>query len=103
MLIHWAGDDPDREGLAETPTRVVRSYEELFSGYDSDPREYLQRTFDEVGGYDELVVLTNIPVVSFCERHMLPFLGRARVGYLPEQRVVNFEAGPCGSGLCPAT
>jgi GTP cyclohydrolase IA len=90
-LIQWAGDDPDREGLVETPARVVRSYEELFAGYAADPREYLQRTFDEVGGYDELVVLTNIPVVSFCEHHMLPFLGRAAVGYLPDKRVVGIS------------
>jgi len=91
VLIQWAGDDPDREGLAETPARVVRSYEELFSGYAADPREYLQRTFEEVGGYDELVVLTHIPVVSFCEHHMLPFLGRAAVGYLPDKRVVGIS------------
>jgi GTP cyclohydrolase I len=90
-LIQWAGDDPDREGLLDTPARVVRSYEELFSGYAADPREYLRRTFDEVGGYDELVVLTNIPVVSFCEHHMLPFLGLAHVGYLPERRVVGIS------------
>jgi GTP cyclohydrolase IA len=90
-LIQWAGDDPAREGLAETPARVVRAYEELFSGYGADPRAYLQRTFDEVGGYDELVVLTNIPVVSFCEHHMLPFLGLAAVGYLPDKRVVGIS------------
>src|SRR5580692_6257518 len=90
-LIQWAGDDPDREGLVETPARVVRSYEELFAGYAADPRAYLQRTFDEVGGYDELVVLTNIPVVSFCEHHMLPFLGRAHLGYLPDRRVVGIS------------
>ena len=91
VLIQWAGDDPDREGLAETPARVVRSYEELFSGYAADPREYLQRTFEEVGGYDELVVLSDIRVVSFCEHHMLPFLGRAAVGYLPDKRVVGIS------------
>jgi GTP cyclohydrolase I len=91
VLIQWAGDDPDREGLLETPARVVRSYEELFAGYAADPREYLQRTFEEVGGYDELVVLTHIPVVSFCEHHMLPFLGRAAVGYLPDKRVVGIS------------
>ena len=90
-LIQWAGDDPDREGLVETPARVARSYEELFAGYGADPREYLRRTFDEVGGYDELVVLTNIPVVSFCEHHMLPFLGRAHLGYLPDRRVVGIS------------
>jgi GTP cyclohydrolase IA len=90
-LIQWAGDDPSREGLLDTPARVVRAYEELFAGYDDDPRDYLQRTFDEVGGYDELVVLTNIPVVSFCEHHMLPFQGRAHVGYLPDRRVVGIS------------
>jgi GTP cyclohydrolase I len=90
-LIQWAGDDPGREGLADTPGRVVRAYEELFAGYDGDPRDYLQRTFEEVGGYDELVVLTNIPVVSFCEHHMLPFQGRAHVGYLPDRRVVGIS------------
>jgi GTP cyclohydrolase I len=90
-LIRWAGDDPAREGLQDTPGRVVRAYEELFAGYDGDPRDYLQRTFDEVGGYDELVVLTNIPVVSFCEHHMLPFQGRAHVGYLPDRRVVGIS------------
>jgi GTP cyclohydrolase I len=90
-LIQWAGDDPSREGLQDTPARVVRAYEELFGGYDTNPRDYLQRTFDEVGGYDELVVLTNIPVVSFCEHHMLPFQGRAHVGYLPDRRVVGIS------------
>jgi GTP cyclohydrolase I len=91
VLIEWAGDDPDREGLLDTPGRVVRAYRELFSGYASDPREYLERTFEEVGGYDELVVLTDIRVVSFCEHHMLPFLGRAHVGYLPRNRVVGIS------------
>ena len=90
-LIRWAGDNPDREGLRDTPARVVRAYEELFSGYDVNPREYLRRTFSEVGGYDELVVLSEIPVVSFCEHHMLPFIGRAWVGYLPEHRVVGIS------------
>jgi GTP cyclohydrolase I len=90
-LIQWTGDDPSREGLQDTPARVVRAYEELFAGYDANPRDYLQRTFDEVGGYDELVVLTNIPVVSFCEHHMLPFQGRAHVGYLPDRRVVGIS------------
>ena len=90
-LIEWAGDDPDREGLLETPKRVARSYRELFAGYESDPRAYLERTFDEVGGYDELVVLKDIRVVSFCEHHMLPFLGKAHVGYLPSNRVVGIS------------
>ena len=90
-LIRWAGDDPDREGLVDTPKRVAKSYKELFSGYQSDPREYLERTFDEVGGYDELVILKDIRVVSFCEHHMLPFLGKAHVGYLPSNRVVGIS------------
>lgn len=90
-LIEWAGDDPDREGLLDTPRRVVKAYRELFAGYESDPREYLQRTFDEVGGYDELVILRDIRVVSFCEHHMLPFLGKAHVGYLPRNRVVGIS------------
>jgi GTP cyclohydrolase IA len=90
-LIEWAGDDPDREGLVDTPARVVRAYKELFSGYETDPRDYLQRTFDEVGGYDELVILKDIRVVSFCEHHMLPFLGKAHVGYLPRNRVVGIS------------
>jgi GTP cyclohydrolase I len=91
VLIEWIGDDPDREGLLETPTRVVKAYRELFSGYEADPREYLARTFEEVGGYDELVVLHDIRVVSFCEHHMLPFLGKAHVGYLPSHRVVGIS------------
>ena len=90
-LIQWAGDDPDREGLQETPSRVARSYRELFSGYDTNPRDYLERTFEEVGGYDELVVLRDIRVVSFCEHHMLPVIGRAHVGYLPTDRVVGIS------------
>jgi GTP cyclohydrolase I len=90
-LIAWAGDDPDREGLTETPGRVARSYRELFAGYGADPRAYLERTFEEVGGYDELVVLRDIRVVSFCEHHMLPVLGRAHVGYLPTNRVVGIS------------
>ena len=90
-LIEWAGDDPAREGLLDTPTRVAKAYRELFAGYEADPREYLERTFDEVGGYDELVVLRDIRVVSFCEHHMLPFLGKAHVGYLPSDRVVGIS------------
>ena len=90
-LIEWAGDDPDREGLLDTPGRVARSYRELFAGYEVDPRAYLERTFEEVGGYDELVVLRDIRVVSFCEHHMLPVIGRAHVGYLPNERVVGIS------------
>src|SRR5258705_10526963 len=99
-LIQWVGDDPDREGLLDTPARVVRAYKELFSGYEIDPREYLERTFDEVGGYDELVVLKDIRLVSFCEHHMLPFLGKAHVGYLPPNRVVGIsKLPPVGHGF----
>lgn len=90
-LIEWAGDNPDREGLQETPARVARSYRELFGGYEADPRAYLERTFEEVGGYDEMVVLQDIRVVSFCEHHMLPVIGRAHVGYLPQDRVVGIS------------
>ncbi|HUO11375.1 MAG TPA: GTP cyclohydrolase I FolE [Caulobacteraceae bacterium] len=90
-LIRWAGDDPDREGLVDTPGRVARSYAELFAGYEVDPREYLKRTFEEVGGYDELVVMRDIRFVSFCEHHMLPIVGRAHVGYLPRNRVVGIS------------
>ena len=91
VLIRWAGDDPEREGLQDTPARVARSYAELFGGYEEDPRSYLARTFAEVGGYDELVVLTSIPVISFCEHHMLPVTGRAHIGYLPRNRVVGIS------------
>ncbi|MEH6665017.1 MAG: GTP cyclohydrolase I FolE [Brevundimonas sp.] len=90
-LLRWAGDDPAREGLLDTPARVARSYRELFAGYEIDPREYLERTFQEVGGYDELVVLRDIPFVSFCEHHMLPVVGKAHVGYLPTDRVVGIS------------
>lgn len=90
-LIRWAGDDPDREGLLDTPGRVARSYRELFAGYDECPRSYLERTFEEVGGYDELVVLKDIRFVSFCEHHMLPVVGKAHVGYLPTDRVVGIS------------
>ena len=90
-LIRWAGDDPDREGLRDTPSRVAKSYRELFAGYASDPHEDLERTFAEVGGYDELVLLRDIPVISFCEHHMLPVVGVAHVGYLPTSRVVGIS------------
>ena len=91
VLIEWAGDDPAREGLLETPARVAKAYRQLFSGYEEDPRAYLEKTFEEVGGYDELIVLRDIRVVSFCEHHMLPFIGRAHVGYLPNNRVVGIS------------
>ena len=90
-LLRWAGDDPDREGLLDTPARVARSYRELFAGYDTDPREYLERTFEEVGGYDQLVLLKDIRFVSFCEHHMLPVIGKAHVAYLPNDRVVGIS------------
>ena len=90
-LIQWAGDDPDREGLAATPSRVVAAYEEWYSGYGQNPRDYLQRTFDEVGGYDEIVLLRNIRFESHCEHHLAPIIGRAHVAYLPKQRVVGIS------------
>lgn len=90
-LIRWAGDDPSREGLADTPGRVVRSFEEFFEGYARDPVEYLQRTFEEIEGYDEMVVLRNIRLESHCEHHLLPIIGRAHVGYLPKNRIVGIS------------
>lgn len=90
-LIRWAGDDPDREGLLATPSRVVSAYEEWFSGYGQDPRDYLQRTFDEVGGYDEIVLLRNIRFESHCEHHIAPVIGRVHIGYLPRNRVVGIS------------
>jgi len=88
-LIRWAGDDPDREGLAGTPDRVLRAYAEFFSGYEEDPVQLLQRTFEEVEDYDEMVLLRDIRFESHCEHHMLPIIGRAHVGYLPNRRVVG--------------
>ena len=90
-LIRWAGDDPDREGLRGTPSRVVRAYEEWFSGYRDDPSEYLKRTFEEAGGYDEIVVLRDIRFESHCEHHMAPIIGRVHIGYLPQDRVVGIS------------
>jgi len=90
-LIRWAGDDPDREGLLATPGRVVRAYEEWYSGYKDDPRDYLKRTFEETGGYDEVVVLRDIRFESHCEHHMAPIIGRVHVGYLPRNRVVGIS------------
>ena len=90
-LIRWAGDDPDREGLKATPGRVVRAYTEWFSGYDEDPNDYLRRTFEEVGGYDEMVLLRDIRFVSHCEHHMAPIIGRVHIGYLPRNRVVGIS------------
>jgi len=90
-LIQWAGDNPDREGLRATPSRVVRAYEEWFSGYNDDPREYLKRTFEETGGYDEVVVLRDIRFESHCEHHIAPIIGRVHIGYLPRNRVVGIS------------
>lgn len=90
-LIRWAGDDPGREGLLGTPDRVVRSYEEFFGGYRVDPVDFLKRTFEEVEGYDEMVVLRNIRFESYCEHHMVPIVGMAHVAYLPRHRVVGIS------------
>ena len=90
-LIEWAGDDPTRPGLRGTPDRVVRSYEEFFRGYHTDPIELLQRTFDEINGYDEMVVLKDIRFESHCEHHIAPIIGRVHIGYLPRERVVGIS------------
>ena len=90
-LIAWAGDDPAREGLLDTPGRVVKAYEEWFGGYDEDPVKYLSRTFADVQGYDDLVMLREIDVESHCEHHMAPFLGKAYVAYMPTQAVVGIS------------
>jgi GTP cyclohydrolase I len=90
-LIRWAGEDPEREGLAETPARVTRAYAEWFGGYGQDPWEILQRTFEEVGGYDDIVVLRDIPFESCCEHHMAAIRGTVHVGYLPRDRVVGIS------------
>jgi len=91
VLIRWAGDDPAREGLLDTPGRVVRAYEEFFAGYQEDPRAILERTFEEVEGYDEIVLLRDIRLESYCEHHMVPIIGRAHVAYLPHHRVVGIS------------
>src|SRR6266571_5592847 len=90
-LIRWAGDDPDREGLVGTPARVVRAYEEWFAGNFEDPRDYLKRTFEEVAGYDEIVLLRDIRFESHCEHHIAPIIGRVHIGYLPRQRIVGIS------------
>jgi GTP cyclohydrolase IA len=90
-LLRWAGDEPAREGLIDTPGRVVRAYEDWFSGYAEDPTEYLRRTFEEVEGYDEMIVLRDIAFESHCEHHMAPIIGRAHVGYLPQCWVVGIS------------
>ncbi len=90
-LIRWAGDDPAREGLLDTPGRVVRAYEEYFQGYAADPVELMQRTFEETDGYDEMVVLRDVRFESHCEHHMAPIIGKAHVAYLPKRRVVGIS------------
>jgi GTP cyclohydrolase I len=90
-LLRWSGEDPQREGLLETPKRVVKAYEDWFSGYALDPDDYLARTFEEVEGYDELIVLRDIQFESHCEHHMAPIIGRAHVGYLPDGKVVGIS------------
>ena len=90
-LLRWAGDDPSREGLLDTPKRVVEAYGDWFSGYGDDPREYLERTFEEVCGYDEMIVLRDIQFESHCEHHMAPIIGKAHVGYLPDGKVVGIS------------
>ena len=91
VLLRWAGEDPDREGLLDTPRRVAKAYGDWFSGYGEDPREFLQRTFKEVAGYDEMVILRDISFESHCEHHMAPIIGKAHVGYLPNGRVVGIS------------
>ena len=90
-LLRWAGDDPSREGLVDTPARVARAYEEFFSGYQDDPEEMLARTFEEVEGYDDMVMLRDISLQSHCEHHMVPILGKAHIAYLPNKRVVGIS------------
>jgi GTP cyclohydrolase I len=90
-LLKWAGDDPSREGLRDTPARVARAWEDWFSGYNVDPEAYLRRTFEEVAGYDDMVVLRDIRFESHCEHHLAPIIGRAHVGYLPTKRVVGIS------------
>jgi GTP cyclohydrolase I len=91
VLLRWAGEDPTREGLLDTPKRVVKAYGDWFSGYQEDPREFLARTFEEVAGYDEMIVLRDIEFESHCEHHMAPIIGRAHVGYLPAGKVVGIS------------
>lgn len=91
VLLRWAGDDPEREGLRETPSRVVRSFREFFSGYDEDPVALLERTFEETDGYDEIIVLRDIRLESHCEHHLRPIIGRVHVAYLPGRRVVGIS------------
>ncbi|PPR29672.1 MAG: GTP cyclohydrolase 1 [Alphaproteobacteria bacterium MarineAlpha9_Bin2] len=91
IMLAWAGDNPNREGLLETPERVVSAYEEFFAGYDMDPDEILNKTFEEVAGYDEMVIVKDVRLESHCEHHMVPFIGRAHVAYIPHKRVVGIS------------
>ncbi len=91
VLLRWAGDDPEREGLLDTPKRVARAYEEYFRGYSQDPYAILRRTFEETNGYDEMVVLRDIDFRSHCEHHVAPIVGRAHIGYLPDHRVIGIS------------
>tara|TARA_B100000575_G_C23080434_1_gene622486 strand:+ start:510 stop:1088 length:579 start_codon:yes stop_codon:yes gene_type:complete len=91
VLLEWTGDNPDREGLIETPKRVVKAYEQFFEGYNQDPEEVLRKTFEEVEGYDEMVIVKDIRLESHCEHHMVPILGVAHVGYIPNKRVVGIS------------
>lgn len=91
VLLRWTGDDPDREGLLDTPKRVARAWKEYCQGYDEDPAMHLARTFEEVGGYDELVLLKDIPFQSHCEHHMAPIIGKASIAYMPKDRVVGIS------------
>ena len=90
-MLAWAGDDPSREGLVETPKRVAEAYKEFFAGYETDPEEILEKTFEEVEGYDEMVLVKDIRVESHCEHHMLPIIGKAHVAYIPTNRVVGIS------------
>jgi GTP cyclohydrolase I len=90
-LIAYSGDDPDREGLLDTPRRVVKAYDEVFRGYREDPSQYLDRTFSEIGSYDDIVLVRDIPFYSHCEHHMMPFYGKVHVGYRPVERVVGLS------------
>ncbi|AVA21651.1 GTP cyclohydrolase I FolE [Rhizobium sp. LEGMi198b] len=91
VLLRWAGDDPEREGLLDTPTRVAKAYRELFSGYEMNPEDVLGRTFEEVSGYDDMVLVRDIPFFSHCEHHMVPIIGKAHVAYLPNGRVLGLS------------
>ncbi|MEO4043466.1 GTP cyclohydrolase I FolE [Hoeflea sp. CAU 1731] len=91
LLIEWTGDDPDREGLVDTPSRMVRAYEEFFEGYRTDPAEYLARTFEETNDYDDMIVLRNMRLESHCEHHIVPIIGKAHIAYLPDRRVVGIS------------